>query len=128
MLKRIILLILSSISLFLTVSCSQETSIDIDDAVVKSEKYFRQLDEIATTASSYDGKKDLKFRLMVKGNPTETEATIFFNRILDVIANYSNHSDIWDFYNVYFDITNYDQGVIYEGTKLIGEDLKVQTK
>ncbi|WP_054940183.1 hypothetical protein [Paenibacillus ihuae] len=128
MLKRIILLILSSISLFSTVSCSQETSIDIDDAVTKSEKYFRQLDEIATTASSYDGKKDLKFRLMVEGNPTETEATIFFNLILDVVTNYSNLSDVWNFYNGYFDITNYDQGVIYEGTKLIGEDLIVQTK
>ncbi|WP_440960518.1 hypothetical protein ACN6KS_22460 [Paenibacillus nitricinens] len=128
MLNRIILLILSSISLFLTVSCSQEASIDIGDAVDKSEKYFRQLDEIGTTASSYDGKKDLKFRLMVEGNPTETEATNFFNRILDVIAKYSNHSDVWDFYNGYFDITNYDQGVIYEGTKLIGEELKVQTK
>lgn len=28
----------------------------------------------------------------------------------------------------YFDINNYDYGVIYEGTKLIGEDLKVQSK
>ena len=126
--NRIILFVLIFISLFSTTSCSQKPSIDIGDALGKSEEYFRQFDGIATTASSYDGEKDVKFRLMVEGNPTEAEATILFNRILDVIAKYSNRSDVWDYNNGYFDIKNYDQGVIYEGTKQIGEDLKVQSK
>lgn len=126
--SRKILFVLSFISIFLTVSCSRDTSIDISDAVGKSEDYFRNLDGIAATASSFDGNKDLKFRLMVKGNLTEAEATVLFKSILDVIAKYSNHSDVWDYYNGYFDIKNYDHGVVYEGTKLIGEDLKVQSK
>ncbi|MBB6734678.1 hypothetical protein [Cohnella zeiphila] len=126
--SRKILFVLSFISIFLTVSCSQDTSIDISDAVGKSEDYFRKLDGIATTASSFDGNKDVKFRLMVEGDLTETEATVLFKRILDVIAKYSNRSDVWNYYNGYFDIKNYDHGVIYEGTKLIGKDLKVKSK
>ncbi|WP_145028378.1 hypothetical protein [Paenibacillus sp. Y412MC10] len=126
--SRKILFILSLISLFLSVSCSQDTDININDAVGKSEDYFRKLEGIAATASSFDGNKDVKFRLMVEGNLTEAEATILFKRILDVTANFSNHSDVWDYYNGFFDIMNYDYGVIYEGTKRIGEDLKVQSK
>nr|WP_145164646.1 hypothetical protein [Paenibacillus terrae] len=126
--SRKILLILSLISLFLSVSCSQDTDININDAVGKSEDYFRKVEGIAATASSFDGNKDVKFRLMVKGNLTEAEATILFKRILEVTANFSNHSDVWDYYNDFFDIMNYDHGVIYEGTKRIGEDLKVQSK
>ncbi|SMF87255.1 hypothetical protein SAMN05661091_3673 [Paenibacillus uliginis N3/975] len=128
MLNRISLFALSFILLFLTVACSQETSIDIGDTLGKSEEYFRKLEGIDTTAAAFDGKNDEKFRLMVDGHPTEDEASILFNHILDVIAKYSNRSDVWDYYNGYFDIKNYDHGVIYEGTKLIGEDLKVQSK
>lgn len=128
MLNRISLFALSFILLFLTVACSQETSIDINDALGKSEKYFRELEEIHTTAAAFNGKKDIKFRLMVDGHPSEAEASILFNHILDVITKYSNRSDVWDYYNGYFDIKNYDHGVIYVGTKLIGEDLKVQSK
>jgi hypothetical protein len=128
-LNRITLLTFSFILLFLTVACSQKTNIDIGrDTLGKSEKYFNQLDGIETTAAAFDGKKEVKFRLMVDGNPTIAEATILFNRILDVIATNSNHSDLWDYYNGFFDIKNHEHGVIYEGTKLIGEDLQVQSK
>ncbi|MCM3782175.1 hypothetical protein M3231_04270 [Neobacillus mesonae] len=126
--SRKILSILSVISLFIIISCSQDTSIDISDAVGKSEDYLRNLEEITTTASSFDGNKDIKFRLMVEGNVTEAEATTLFQRILDATAKFSNRSDVWDYYNGFFDINSYDHGVIYEGTKMIGEDLVVLSK
>lgn len=100
---RKILFILSLITLFLTVPCSQDTSINISDAVGKSEDYFRKVEGIAATASSFDANTDVKFRLMVEGNLTEAEATILFKHILDATAKFSNHSDVWDYYNGYFD-------------------------
>ncbi|MBP3962862.1 hypothetical protein [Paenibacillus lignilyticus] len=124
--NRMNLFILSIILLVVTVACNEKTNIDIGDAVGKTEHDFRQLQEIETTASSFDGKKTVKFRLMVEGHPTEAEASILFNRILDTVAKYSNRPDVWEYYEGYFDIKNYDEGVIYEGIKLIGEDLKVQ--
>ncbi|WP_409342556.1 hypothetical protein [Paenibacillus sp. MBLB4367] len=126
--SRKIVFVLLLISFLLTVSCTKKTSIDIGDAVVKTEDSFRKLDGIATTASSFNGEKDVKFRLMVEGNLTEAEATKLFRRILDTIAEFSNRPNVWDYYNGYFDIKNYDHGILYEGTKLIGEDLKVQSK
>ena len=126
--SRKIVFVLLLISFLLTVSCTKKPSIDIGDAVGKTEDSFRKLDGIATTASSFDCKKDVKFRLMIEENLTETEATKLFRRIMDTIAEFSNRSDVWDYYNGYFDIKNYDHGVIYEGTKLIGEELKVQSK
>ncbi|MFC3770989.1 hypothetical protein [Paenibacillus sp. GCM10012303] len=120
--------VLLLISFLLTVSCTKITSIDIGEAVVKAEDSFRKLDGIDTTASSFNGEKDVKFRLMIKGNLTEAEANKLFRRILDTIAEFSNRPNVWDYYNGYFDVKNYDHGILYEGTKLIGEDLKVQSK
>jgi hypothetical protein len=65
---------------------------------------------------------------MVEGTPTEEEATALFNEILGSFQEYSNHQDIWQYYNGYFDIKNYDVGVIYEAAKVIGEELKVASK
>lgn len=53
---------------------------------------------------------------------------LWLRGILEVIAKYSNRSDVWDYYNGYFDIKNHDDGVIYEGEKLIDEELIVQSK
>lgn len=120
--------LISNIFLFLIVGCSQQPDIDISSTIGKSEDYFAQLEEIETTASAFDGKKDVKFRLMVEGTLTEEEAIILFNEILDRFKEYSNHQEIWEYYNGYFDIKNYDDGVIYEATKVIDEELKVVSK
>ncbi|MCQ6563997.1 hypothetical protein [Paenibacillus mendelii] len=78
--SRKIVFVLMLIPFLLTVSCTKETSIDIGDALGKAEDTFRQLDGIATTASSFDGKKDVKFRLMVeKGTLTEAEAIVQYS-------------------------------------------------
>jgi hypothetical protein len=50
------------------------------------------------------------------------------NEILDSFNEYSNHQEIWEYYNGYFDIKNYDDGVIYEATKVVDEELKVVSK
>jgi len=50
-----IIFFISTILLFLTVSCSQQPDIDISTTIGKSENYFRQLEEIETTASAFDG-------------------------------------------------------------------------
>lgn len=117
----------STMFIFLSLmsGCNQEPNIDISEVSVKTEEMFRELEEIETTASAFDGKRDVKFRLMVEGNPTEEEATILFYKIMDSFKEYSNHQDIWEYYNGYFDIKNYDVGVIYEATKVINEELKV---
>lgn len=126
--KNNVICIISFIFLFLIVGCSQQSDIDISGTIGKSEDYLKQLEEIETTASAFDGKKDVKFRLMVKGTPTEEEATVLFNKILDSFKKCSNHQEIWAYYNGYFDIKNYDEGVIYEATKVIDEELKVVSK
>ena len=64
----------------------------------KSEDYLRQLEEIETTASAFDGKIDVKFRLMVEGHPTEVEAIVLFNEILDSFKKYSNHQGVWHYF------------------------------
>jgi hypothetical protein len=109
--------------LLLITSCNQQPNLDMSEALGKAEEALRELDEIETTAASFDGESDVKFRLMVEGHLTEEEAIILFNKILESIAQFSNHSDVWDYYNGYFDIKSYDNGVIYEASKLIGEDL-----
>jgi hypothetical protein len=115
------------LSLLIT-GCNQQPNIDMVEVLGKTEETLRELEEIETTASSFDGEKDVKFRLMVEENPTNEDATILFNEILENIAQYSNHSDVWDYYNGYFDIKSYDNGVIYKATKLKGEDLDVISK
>lgn len=120
--------IISIIFLFLIVGCSQQPDIDISETIGKSEDYLRQLEEIETTASAFDGKNDVKFRLMVEGHPTEEEAIALFNEILDSFKKYSNHQDVWQYYNGYFDIKNYYIGVIYEATKVRDEDFQVVSK
>ncbi|MBM4764585.1 hypothetical protein [Bacillus sp. B15-48] len=114
--------------LFLTVACNQQADINMSEVLGQIEEDLRELDVVETTASSFDGESDIKFRLMVKEHLTEEEANILFNKILESIAQSSNHSDVWDYYNGYFDIKSYDKGVIYEATKVIGEDLKVTPK
>jgi hypothetical protein len=123
--KNNLICIISFIFFLLIVGCSQQPDIDISETIGKSEDHLKQLEEIKTTASSFDGKKDIKFRLMVEGHPTEEEAIVLFNEILDSFEKYSNHQDIWEYYNGYFDIKNYDDGVIYEAKKVIDEDLEV---
>ncbi len=51
-----------------------------------------------------------------------------FNNILDNFEKNSHTPEFWDYYNGYFDIKSYDKAVIYEATKIIGEDLKVTLK
>ena len=68
--------------LFLIVACNQQPEIDISKIVGMTEEYFRQLDEISTTAASYS-EDEVKFRLMVKKHPSHEEATAMFNNILD---------------------------------------------
>lgn len=115
--------------LLLTVACNQQPEIDISKTIGMTEDYFRQLDEISTTAASYsEDEKQIKFRVMVEKHPTQKEATAMFNNILDNFEKNSHTPEFWGYYNGYFDIKSYDKAVIYEATKLIGEDLKVNLK
>ncbi len=107
--------------------CNAEPDIDIIKVSVNTENLFRELEEIGTTASAFDGKKDVKFRLMVEEYLTEEEATLLFNKILDSFKKYSNYQDIWEYYNGYFDIKSYENGaIIFQANKIIGQDLKVK--
>ncbi|WP_100404293.1 IolE/MocC family protein [Bacillus solitudinis] len=106
----------------LITGCNQQPNIDISNALSQTRETLEELDDVETTAASFDGESDVKFRLTVVGHPTEEEANTLFNKVLESIIKSSNQSDVWDYYNGYFDIKSYDNGVIYEATKLMGED------
>lgn len=126
--KQLYLISTVFVLLLLITGLNQQPNIDMVEVLEETEETLRELEKIETTASSFDGEKDVKFRLMVEENPTNEDATILFNEILENIVQYSNHSDVWDYYNGYFDIKSYDNGVIYEATKLKGEGLDVISK
>lgn len=109
----------------LFVACSQKPEIDLSKTVGNTEDYFRKLDEISITTSSYSvNKKEIKFRLMVETPPSQKEAKALFEKIVHTLEKHSHTQELWNYYNGYFDIKTYDDGVIYEATKLLGEDLK----
>ncbi|MBX0356858.1 hypothetical protein [Halobacillus sp. Nhm2S1] len=115
--------------LLLTVACNQQPEGDLSKTVRMTEDYFRGLKEITTTAASFRENEDLvKFRLMVEKRPSQEEATAMFNNILHNFEQVSNSPEFWNQYNGFFDIKSHDNGVIYEATKAIGEDLKVTSK
>jgi hypothetical protein len=70
-------------ALLLLVACNNKPDINMGEILTKSQDQLRQLDEIKTTAAAFNGKSDVKFRLMVEKHPTEEEAIILFNQILD---------------------------------------------
>ena len=126
--KRLFLLFnLSFALMFLTVACNQQPEIDISKAVDTTEEYFRELDEVSTTAAVYS-EEQVKFRLMVEKHPSVEEATAMLNTIIDKLEKNSNTPEFWNYYNGNFDIQSYDEGVIFEATKVIGQDLKVTQK
>lgn len=65
---------------------------------------------------------------MVERTLTEKQAQFLFEEIVNSFKKYSNQTEIWNDYNGYFDIKSYDEGVIYEASKIIGVDLKIVTK
>lgn len=126
--KRLFFISTAFILLVLITACNQQPDIDMSEALGKSQETLTELDEIGTTAASFNGESDVKFRLMVDGQPTEEEAISLFNKVLESITKSSNHSEVWNYYDGYIDIKSYDSGVIYEANKLIGEDLQILSK
>ncbi|MCW3491615.1 IolE/MocC family protein [Dethiobacter alkaliphilus] len=121
-----LLFISAAITLLLFVTgCNQQPDIKMNEALVESQELLRQSDKIETTASAFDGKQNVRFRLMVEEQPSEEEAAILFNKILESVIYFSNRLEAWDYYNGHFDIKTYDNGVVYEATKLIGKDLEI---
>lgn len=122
---KIILILI--ITVFFLSACAHKPDINIGDTLVKSEVQLQKLDNVKTTASAFNGKSDIKFRLMVEGDISRNEAEKLFNETLDTIAANSNHSDFWNYYNANFDIKRYDKGILFEGTKLIGSsEIKIR--
>ncbi|WP_332698131.1 hypothetical protein [Halalkalibacter lacteus] len=115
---------LSIVLLILFAGCSQQPDIDMSKALDEWREHF---EGVETVAASFDGESNIKLRVMVEEQLTQEEAVLLFNHMLDSIIEYSNSSDVWDNYNGYFEIVSYDDGMLYEATKLIGEDLDVIT-
>ena len=111
----------------LVTACNQKPNIDISKALGQTREILNDLDDVETTAASFNGESDVKFRLMVEGHPTEEKAIYLFDKVLETITKSSNQSDVWDFYNGYFDIKSYDNGIKYEATKLMGEDINISS-
>jgi hypothetical protein len=87
------------------------------------DEWREHFEGVETVAASFDGQNNIKLRIMVEEQLTQEEAVWLFNQILDSIIEYSDSSEVWDYYNGYFEIVSYDDGVLYEATKLIGEGL-----
>ncbi|MFN7253380.1 MAG: hypothetical protein ACK4M9_21805 [Anaerobacillus sp.] len=113
--------------LLLMTGCNQKPDIDISESLSDWREEFREYEEVDTVAAAFDG-SDIKLRIMVEGHPTEEEAIKLFRKMEASIVNHSNYSAVWDYYNGHFSIINYDNGVIYEATNLIGDDLKIVSK
>lgn len=107
---------------FFLSACAHKPDINISDTLGESEVQLQKLDNVKTTSSSFDGKNNITFRLMVEGYSSRVEAEKLFNETLNTIAANSNHLDLWNYYNAYFDIKSYDKGILYEGTKPIGSN------
>ena len=108
------------IVVFLISACAHKSEINVSDTLGKSEVQLQQLDKVKTTAAAFDGKNNIKFRLMVEGYLSKDEAEKLFNEILNTIATNSNHQNFWNYYNAQFDIKSYDKGILYEATKSKG--------
>lgn len=93
-----------------------------------SEVQLNNSSGIVTTASAFDGKKNIKFRLMVNGAPSKKEATKLFNNIIKTVKANANNKDLWSYYNGSFDIKNYTTGVIYTATKKAGKSMTIEKK
>lgn len=113
------------ISMFFISSCNQKPDVNIPDVLSKSEKQIQKLDKVKTTASAFDGKSNIKFRLMVEGRPSKVEVEKLFNETLNTIAANSNNQDLWNYYNADFDIKSYQDGVVFEAAKPAGDSLKL---
>lgn len=123
--KLILTLIITA---FFLSACGHKPDINVSDALGKSEVQLQKLDNVKVTASSFDGKNNISFRLMVEGYPSRDEAEKLFNETLNTIATNSNHLDLWNYYNAYFGIKSYDEGILYEGIKPIGNsEIKVSS-
>jgi hypothetical protein len=114
--------------LFLLADCSQKPDISSNHTLSNAEKQLNTNKNIETTASSYDGKSTIKFRLMVKGNPSKAEATQLFNDVLEAVKVTSHHKDIWNYYNGQFDIKNYTNGVIFTASKNAKKSIVITKK
>lgn len=111
--------------LFIT-GCSQKPdSTSINNTLGKVEKQLNTTNEIVTTASSYDGKSTIEFRLMVKGTHSKEAANKLFAKIVKGVKEKANRDDIWNYYNGQFNIKNYTNGVVYKATKIVGKSMVV---
>lgn len=117
---RLKLILSLIIVVIFTSACSNKPAFNIGDILAKSEVQLNKLDMVTTTASSFDGKTNISFRLMVEGNPSKEEAEKLFNETLNTIATNSNNQDFWNYYNAQFDIKSYENGILYIATKPIG--------
>ena len=108
------------IVVFFISACTHKPEIKVSDTLGKSEVQLQKLDKVKTTAAAFDGKNNIKFRLMVEGYLSEDEAKKLFNQTLNTIATNSNHRDFWNYYNAQFDIKSYDKGILYQATKSKG--------
>lgn len=120
--SRVNIILSLVILVFFISACAHKPDISISDTLGKSEVQLQKLDKVKTTASAFDGKDLIKFRLMVEGAPSKDEAEKLFNETLNTIATNSNHEDFWNYYNVQFDIKSYDKGILYEATKSKGSN------
>ncbi len=101
-------------------------TVDVATILAKTETRLNHMTGIVTTATAFDGRANVKIRLMVNGNPSMKQATQLFQDILRVMQAESNAKDIWAQYNGHFDIKSYQSGVVYVANKTAGRPMTVR--
>ncbi|MDQ0352499.1 hypothetical protein J2R98_002344 [Alkalibacillus filiformis] len=120
--NRKVMLPISFVLMIVFVGCSQQPDIDVSKTL---DEWRESFESVEVVAASFDGEENIKIRLMVEEQITEDEAALLMDDIFESIIEYSNQPDVWDYYNGYFDIKSYDDGLLYEATQLKGEDLEI---
>ena len=124
--KSTFFLVIYLFSLIIISGCNKPPEQDIGEAVSKTEDYFKKSKGIDCVGAFDDD--TVKFRLLLEEQqPTVEKTTKIYKDVLKTIEKYSNNEKTWDYYNVKLDI-GYKNTIIFEGTKVAGEKLVVESK
>jgi hypothetical protein len=93
----------------------------ITEGLSKAEGIMKQDELVSAVAGAFDGKENIKFRILVKGSLTNDQAKMLVIKFMEAISKHSKLHDntkFWRKYNLNFDIASLIEGrILFNGTK-----------
>jgi hypothetical protein len=113
--------------LLITVGCDNLNVKDgISEGVIKAQVIMEQDELVSSVAEAFNGKENIKFRIVVKGSLTNNQAKMLVIKFMEAISKHSKLQDntkFWGKYNLNFDITSQKDGqILFNGTKFKDKD------